>query len=97
MPLKACVRCGSPSHGSRCPNCQLPPRARGNGFEPTRQRIAERDQWICQLCGQPINPLLRRPHPMALHIDHVRRRADGGTEADENLRSTHARCNLERG
>lgn len=69
------------------------PRPRGNSFEPTRQRIADRDRWTCQLCGKPINPLLKRPHPKALAIHHLHRFADGGTDHDANLAAAHADCN----
>lgn len=60
-------------------------------------RIAQRDGWVCQLCLEPIDRRLRKPHPRALHVDHVKRRADGGGDHDGNLRATHACCNLERG
>jgi 5-methylcytosine-specific restriction endonuclease McrA len=93
----ACIVCGRRASGRRCDRHQLRRRARGNAFKPTRERIAARDGWVCQLCGDPINPVLRRPHPQALHVDHVTPHADGGTDADANLRATHALCNLRRG
>ena len=73
------------------------PRPRGNAFEATRQRIASRDGWTCQICGEPIDPGLRKPHPRALHIHHRIARVNGGSDADHNLAATHADCNLAKG
>lgn len=97
MKLKTCKVCGTPSAGPRCNRHPIPPRARGNKFEPTRQRVAERDRWTCSLCGQPIDRTLRRPHPRALAIHHGERRANGGGDHDANLSATHAECNLRAG
>ena len=96
MKLKTCVICGQPAAGVRCARHALAPRARGNAFQPTRMRVAARDRWTCAVCGERIDPALRRPHPDALHVDHVVRRADGGSDHVDNLRATHARCNLGR-
>lgn len=97
MKLKTCVVCSKPSRGPRCSDHPLRPRARGNSFEPTRQRVAARDRWTCQLCGQPIDRTLRKPHPQALDIHHRQRRADGGDERDQNLAAAHAICNQRAG
>lgn len=69
---------------------------RGRAYERVRQAVADRDGWICQLCGRPIDPALRRPHAMALHVDHVDELAAGGSDALANLRAAHARCNTSR-
>lgn len=96
MKLQTCRVCSRPSRSPRCDRHQLPPRPRGNAFEPTRQRVAERDGWTCALCGEAIDPALRKPHPDALHIDHLEQRAAGGSDDPSNLRATHARCNKSR-
>lgn len=67
-------------------------RQRGNAFEATRQRVAARDGWTCRYCGKPINPRLKRPHPMALHVHHVEEVAQLGSDADANLAAMHADC-----
>lgn len=72
-------------------------RPRGNAFEPTRMRIAERDRWRCKLCGSPIDPMLRKPHPRALAIHHEEAFARGGGDEDRNLHAAHADCNLKAG
>jgi hypothetical protein len=97
VPLRACLGCGRPTRDRRCPDCRLPPRPRGNAFEPTRQRIAERDGWRCAICHEPIDPSLKRPHPMALHVGHVTARVEGGADRDANYAATHADCNLRLG
>jgi 5-methylcytosine-specific restriction endonuclease McrA len=96
MRLRTCAVCGTPTREARCPRHQLAPRARGRAFDQTRAAVAARDHWTCGICGGPIDPALRRPHPDALHIDHVEPRAGGGSDAPSNLRATHARCNLAR-
>lgn len=69
---------------------------RGRAHDRVRQAVAERDGWICQLCHEPIDPALRRPDPMALHVDHVEQLADGGSDAPSNLRATHELCHRRR-
>lgn len=88
---RACIICGRRSRGARCPRHQLRSRPRGNAFEPTRQRILERDAWRCQvqLPGVCLGT--------ATVVDHVVRLADGGSDADSNLRAACAPCNLARG
>jgi 5-methylcytosine-specific restriction endonuclease McrA len=76
---------------------QLRKRRRGNAFEPTRMRIAERDGWRCGLCGERIDPTLRKPHPRALAIHHEEAFARGGSDEDRNLHAAHAECNLKAG
>ena len=95
--LRTCEVCGAPTSSRRCRKHALPPAPRGRAFDARRLRIAERDNWTCQLCGRAIDPTLRKPNPDALHIDHVKPRAAQGDDSDANLRATHARCNLERG
>lgn len=53
--------------------------------------IAERDGWICWLCGQEVDrdgPWEHRPS-----VDHVHRRRDGGLRSPDNLRLAHQSCN----
>jgi 5-methylcytosine-specific restriction endonuclease McrA len=50
-------------------------------------RVIERDGMVCYLCGQPIEP-------GQLHIDHVWPLAEGGAHVEDNLKPTHAHCNL---
>jgi 5-methylcytosine-specific restriction endonuclease McrA len=49
------------------------------------------------ICGQPIDRALKRPHPMALHVDHTVARSQDGGDNVAQLRATHAGCNLRKG
>ena len=73
------------------------PHPRGRAHDRVRQAVADRDRWTCQLCGKPIDPALKRPHPKALQLDHVVPLAAGGSDSIENLRAAHASCNRARG
>lgn len=55
------------------------------------QSILDRDGMWCHICNQPI--LERRD----LHFDHVIPLAKGGPHAADNIRPSHARCNLAKG
>lgn len=64
-------------------------------------RIAERCDWTCQLCLEPIDPTIRfdyeNPDPDRLVIDHIRPRAHGGSDDTRNLQAAHHRCNMRKG
>jgi 5-methylcytosine-specific restriction endonuclease McrA len=55
-----------------------------------RHRIADRDGWLCGICGDPIQPA-------DLHIDHIKPVSKGGTSDPENLQATHSWCNISKG
>lgn len=52
-----------------------------------RQAIYQRDQGICYLCGQTVDPT-------DFHLDHRVPIARGGTDTPDNVRVAHPRCNL---
>ena len=54
------------------------------------QRIYKRDRDICYLCGQKVKKAER-------HLDHVIPLSRGGSHSEDNLRVTHAKCNLLKG
>ena len=93
--LYACSVCGKPSSTKRCAQHPLRKRARGNAFEPTRQRILVRDGWRCQDCGVPLTSV---PHlPNSAHVGHRTARVNQGSDADSNLVAQCSRCNLRKG
>ncbi len=62
--------------------------------------VAERDEWICQICGDPIDPnaTYKMPdgksnNPEYLNIDHWVPLTRGGDHTYDNCYATHARCN----
>jgi len=58
------------------------------GWRKVRQRILQRDQSTCQLCGQTEGQL---------HIDHIIPKRLNGSDLDDNLRVLCQSCNLRRG
>ena len=56
-----------------------------------RQRVLERDEYICGICGEEITN-----HSDA-HIDHIFPVSRGGGDNLENLQAAHSTCNLRKG
>jgi len=56
----------------------------------SRQQIIDRDESICYLCGHLVRP-------EDIHLDHIIPVSRGGAHTAENLRVTHAFCNLSKG
>lgn len=65
---------------------------RGYGAEwvKTRTRIMKRDNHLCQPCLTK-----GRPTP-ATEVDHVKPKAQGGTEDDDNLQAICHACHVEK-
>ena len=59
--------------------------------------LYERDDWTCQICGDPVPLVTTYLHPLGASLDHVIPRSRGGSHADENLRMAHMLCNSLRG
>jgi 5-methylcytosine-specific restriction endonuclease McrA len=64
-----------------------------------RMRIYARDGWRCVWCGcrVAIGAKARSQHLALAHLDHVRPRSLGGSNATENLITSCKRCNDRRG
>lgn len=77
----------------------MPTPGRYDGRPMRRLRVrVKREEPTCWLCGHPIDPDLRSPHPMSFSLDHVHVVSMGGAELDrENCRAAHRLCNLKRG
>jgi len=77
------------------------PRSRTRrGGRPYRRLAAKLRQEgaVCHLCGLPIDPELRSPHPLSFTLDHVRPVSMGGAVVDpHNVRPAHRLCNMKRG
>ena len=58
-----------------------------------RRDVYERDQWTCQLCGEPVARDEVVPHPKAPTIDHIVPLARGGTHEPANVQLAHYLCN----
>lgn len=59
--------------------------------------IAERDEWTCQLCHEPVDPALQYPDPMSKSEDHVLPLSKGGAHDPDNVQLAHLRCNVIKG
>ena len=75
-----------------------------NGFEPyTEQEVLEKYGSNCHICKQEIdlNAPRRSVHGtnwhFSLHIDHLIPISKGGPDTLENVRPSHAYCNLKKG
>lgn len=55
-----------------------------------RKWIYDRDQGRCRICHRPVGF-------DEFHVDHIRPRSEGGTDAVSNYRITHVECNHRRG
>ena len=59
--------------------------------------IFERDGWVCGICGEPIDPMLKHPHPMSVSLDHIIALCNGGSHTAENVQAAHMICNAFKG
>lgn len=63
----------------------------------TRLEIAERDEFVCWLCNEPVDMSLRHPDPRSASVDHVIPLSLGGDDLKSNVRLAHLGENLARG
>lgn len=91
-----CVNCRRPEAG--------PPGTKhsceGHGRRPSRSvcaKVSERDGWICQLCGEPVDPRLPKDHPYGASVDHRNPCSRGGLHLAENLQLAHRLCDSQGG
>lgn len=68
------------------------------GGRPYRRLAArlKREQGVCHICGLPIDPDLKSPHPMSFSVDHLIPMAMGGHLLGP-VRAAHRICNQKRG
>ena len=59
--------------------------------------IAERDGWVCHLCGDPVDPNVRGRTSRSVSFDHVIPITRGGFHAEHNIRLAHYGCNSRKG
>lgn len=62
-----------------------------------RIKVFERDKWICQLCGDPVERDEECPHPLAPTLDHIQPLALGGDHSYANTQLAHFICNSRKG
>lgn len=56
--------------------------------------VRERDNWMCQICGRPVDPALTGLQlDGSASLDHIVAFSDGGHYKASNLRLAHSLCN----
>lgn len=63
----------------------------------TRAEVFERDNWVCHICGDPIQRSAKWPSPFSASLDHVIPIARGGEHTRANTAASHLRCNVSKG
>lgn len=58
-----------------------------------RNKIGERDNWICNICGIFVDKSLKYPNPMSASLDHIIPLSKGGTHDENNVHISHLKCN----
>jgi 5-methylcytosine-specific restriction endonuclease McrA len=64
-----------------------------DGRNVSRLAIYERDNWICHICGDPVDRDAKVPELEAPVLDHVIPIARGGPHTEDNLKTAHFYCN----
>lgn len=59
-----------------------------------RVEVFERDGWVCQLCGDPVDREATTRTAMSATLDHIIPVSRGGPHTMGNLQCAHFRCNL---
>lgn len=63
----------------------------------TRAEIFDRDNWVCHLCGGPIDRDAKPRTSRAASLDHVIPLSLGGEHSRANTRAAHHGCNARKG
>lgn len=93
--MKAKYRKHSPSYQLR--NHRKRARHYGVEYEAFDPRdVFDRDNWICGICHQPIDPELRYPDFYSVSLDHIIPLARGGGHTRGNAQPAHFICNSEK-
>ena len=80
------------------PTCRRAHRRHMERLQETRrwQRLLARDNYTCQLCGDPVDPTHPDPQ-LRPNADHKIPKAAGGGRTQDNLQVTHRLCNTLKG
>lgn len=72
-------------------------RGAGNTSPFSTAEIAERDGWMCGICGGRIPKRAKHPDGRSLSIDHIVPLSEGGDHVPSNVQVAHLKCNLSKG
>ena len=59
--------------------------------------LAERDQWICGICGESVDITIKHPDPLSASHDHIVPLSKGGDHSYNNAQLAHLTCNIGKG
>jgi len=59
--------------------------------------VMGRDDWLCGICGDPVDSSLQWPDPGSASLDHIIPLSKGGAHSYANTQCAHLRCNLSKG
>lgn len=59
-----------------------------------RLDIFDRDDWVCQICSNPVDPDLMFPDALSVSLDHIVPISRGGTHEPSNAQTAHLICNV---
>jgi 5-methylcytosine-specific restriction endonuclease McrA len=62
----------------------------------THEEIAERDGYLCHICGDSVDMSLPRTSKLGATLDHVIPVSKGGVDSRENLKLAHWICNVKK-
>jgi len=96
---KLCCLCGKPVPPQRrnwCSAACVQAYRMDSDWKYAKQQAIKRDAWTCQICRCLVYLKGRKDAPALAEVDHIVRVADGGTNAQDNLRTTCIRCHEQR-
>jgi hypothetical protein len=94
---KFCSKCGRCTESNLANARRRAARIRAVTIAPVvKSDIYARDDWTCQLCGEPVRQDLY-PHPLSASLDHIVPLSKGGTHEPANVQLAHLRCNIRKG
>lgn len=99
-----CEKCGKPFEAVKretryCKNChpwndvRKERERKAARYPVSKKQIFERDNYICGICGLPVDRDLRWPDESSASLDHIVPIARGGTHEPSNTQCAHLRCN----
>lgn len=59
--------------------------------------VFDRDRWVCGLCHEAIDPVLKWPEPLSVSLDHIVPLSKGGSHSLMNVQAAHLVCNVSKG
>lgn len=60
-------------------------------------KVFERDEWICGICLEDVDPTIKFPNPLAKSLDHIIPLSKGGEHSYANVQLAHFGCNASKG